>query len=378
VEFLGQLAYIIGEAVFRFSIEDAQMRLASAVDSAADGVVVTEPSAGMIEYVNPAFEQITGYRKEEAVGRTLHILDSGKHDESFYREMRDVIKRDGVWQGRLYNKKRDGTIYLEDCTCSPVRDQSGKIINFVWVKRDVSDKVRLESIAESVNTMNNIGYIFSGVRHEIGNPINSAKMILSVLQYKLEKASKEAIKENIDRTLVEIGRVEHLLRNLKNFNLYEKPELQNLNLAQFMKEFTKLIAEDFEKKGILVRQEFSPDVDHAYVDPRALQQVLMNLVTNAADAVAGRDDPRIDITAKREAGLIHITVVDNGIGMTDKQLNDLFRPFYTSKQHGTGLGLVIVKKMLARMNCDIAITSVLHEGTMVDLLLPEGSYGEQK
>ena len=85
------------------------MRLASAVDSAADGVVVTEPLAGTIQYVNPAFEQITGYSKEEAVGRTLHILDSGKHDESFYQELREVIKREGVWQGRLYNKKRDGT-----------------------------------------------------------------------------------------------------------------------------------------------------------------------------------------------------------------------------------------------------------------------------
>jgi PAS domain S-box-containing protein len=378
VEFLEQLAFIIGEAVFRFGIEEEQMRLASAVMSAADGVVITEPIAGTIQYVNPAFEQITGYSKEDIVGRTLHVLDSGKHDESFFRDMRDVIRREGVWQGRLYNKKKDGTLYLEDCTCSPVRDQSGKIINYVLVKRDVTDKVRLESIAESVNMMNNIGYIFSGVRHEIGNPINSAKMILSVLQYKLEKASRESIKENIDRSLFEIGRVEQLLKNLKNFNLYEKPELQNLDLATFMQEFMKLVKEDFERKGILVRHVVAPDAEWSYADPRALQQVLMNLLTNAADALVGRDDPMIDMTVKKEAGLIHITVTDNGTGMTDKQMNDLFKPFYTSKQHGTGLGLVIVKKMLARMNCDIAISSVLNKGTVVDISMPEGGDGKQQ
>jgi PAS domain S-box-containing protein len=377
VDLLEHLAFIIGEAIFRFGIEEERSRLASAVQSTAEAIVVTDRK-GMIQYVNPAFERITGYGKEEAIGGTLHLLDSGKHDASFYQELRDVLQREGVWQGRLYNKKRDGTIYLEDCTCSTVRDQSGKIINFVSVKRDVTDKVRFESIAESVNMMDNIGYIFSGVRHEIGNPINSAKMILSVLQYKLDNASKEAIKENIDRSLVEIGRVEHLLRSLKNFNLYEHPELQNLNLATFIQEFANLIAQDFEEKGISVRHEVAPDAEWSYIDPRALQQVLMNLVTNAADALEGRDAPLISIAARKEAGLIHVTVVDNGKGMTDKQQQDLFKPFYTSKQHGTGLGLVIVKKMLARMNCDIAITSVLDKGTVVDISMPEGSDGKQK
>ncbi len=88
------------------------------------------------------------------------------------------------------SKKKDGTLYFEDCTFSPVRDEAGEIINFISVKRDVTEKLRLESIAESVNTMNNIGYVFSGVRHEIGNPINSAKMSLSVLQHKLDTASE--------------------------------------------------------------------------------------------------------------------------------------------------------------------------------------------
>jgi signal transduction histidine kinase len=255
-----------------------------------------------------------------------------------------------------------------------VRDGNGEVINYISVKRDVTENARLETIAESVNMMDNIGYVFSGVRHEIGNPINSAKMILSVLQLKLETSPKDVIKGYVDRSLVEIGRVEQLLKNLKNYNLYEKPELRNLDAAVLLREFRGLVAHDIEAKGIALSIEVPADAVQVCVDPRSLHQVLINLVTNAAAAVDGRPHPSIRITASKKAGLVHIAVADNGVGMTDKQQQDLFKPFYTSKHGGTGLGLVIVKKMLSRMNCGIAITSELEEGTMVDISIPEGTY----
>lgn len=373
VEFLEQLAQIIGEAIYRFGVEEEQMRLASALESSADGVAITNPKNGTILYVNNAFEKMTGYSREEAVGATLHLLDSGKHDEAFYRELRAALARDGVWRGILMNRKKDGTLYYEECSFSPVREPDGGVINYVSVKRDITEKLRLESIAESVNSMNNIGYIFAGVRHEIGNPVNSAKMMLSVLQMKLETATKEVIKSYVDRSLVEIGRVENLLRNLKNFNLYETPELKNLHLPSFLREFRNLVSEDLKQKSIAFIQNIADDAERARIDPRALQQVLINLVTNAADAVAGRKDPSIELNVRKEPGLVHIEVKDNGAGLTEKQQQDLFKPFYTSKQHGTGLGLVIVKKLLTRMNCGISVTSIPERGTTVNITVPEGS-----
>jgi PAS domain S-box-containing protein len=352
--------------------EKERARLASAVESTAEGVVITDPKSGEILYVNPAFEHITGYTKEEAVGRSLHILDSGRHDEEFYRELRDTLRREGVWRGRLINRKKDGSLYFEDCTFSPVRDETGSIINYISVKRDITEKLRLESIAESVNTMDNIGYVFSGVRHEIGNPINSAKMSLAVLQHKLDTASKEIIRNYVDRALGEIGRVEQLLKNLRNYNLYEKPEREVLDLSDFLKKFLHLVTEDFEKKGIAIRHEVKPDSQRIVADPRALQQVLLNIMTNAADALSGRSNPEIAISALKKYGRFSLQVADNGCGMTEKQQQDMFKPFYTSKPHGTGLGLVIVKKMLTRMEGDIEIASVFDRGTTVTIYLPEG------
>ncbi len=372
---------IIGVVLSLIDVTDRKLaevdrdRLAAAVASTADAVAITEPLGGLIQYVNPAFERISGYTRDEVVGRSLHILDSGKHDAVFYQELRETLEREGVWRGTLINKKKDGTLYFEECTYSPVRDPSGKIMNYVSVKRDVTEKLRLESIVESVNTMENIGYVFSGVRHEIGNPINTAKMILSVLQHKLDKSTKEDIREQIDRTMTEIARVEYLLKSLKNFNLYESLDIQAVDMGAFLTRFLSLLAEDYDRKNITIKTDLSPEATRAYADPRALQHVLLNVFSNAADALEGRDDPTILITVLKRNGRIHIGVTDNGSGMSETQQKDLFKPFYTSKNQGTGLGLVIVKKMLAKMNGTIEVTSVQNQGTTVDIALPEGRDG---
>lgn len=359
----------------RKGTEEANLRLAAAVESAADGVVITDGARGMIQYVNGAFEQITGWSRDEVLGRTLHLLDSGRHDERFYADLRESLRRDGVWRGRLISRKKDGTLYHEDTTLAMARDAEGKIVNYVSVKRDVTERLRLESIAEAVNTMDSIGYIFAGLRHEIGNPINSAKSILSVLRHKVDTASPERVGNYVDRALTEIGRVETLLQHFRNFNLYETPRIQKLDAASFLGKLRDLLGEDFASKGIALSLQIGPGAEWITADPRALHQVLLNVITNAVDAVEGRPDPRIDITAIAPAGQTVIRVADNGRGMTAEQQQSLFKPFYTTKPRGTGIGLMISRKMMAKMNGTIEITSVPDQGTTVDISLQEVTHG---
>ena len=113
--------------------------------------------------------------------------------------------------------------------------------------RDITENARLESIAEAVNAMENITYIFSGIRHELGNPINSIKMTLSVLKNNLDKYSQATVQEYVDRTLAEILRVEYLLKSLKSFSMFENPSIQNIDLPAFMDLFQSLVAGDLEK-----------------------------------------------------------------------------------------------------------------------------------
>ncbi len=347
-------------------------RLAAAVEAAADAIVITEPARGAILYVNPAFEKITGYAREEAVGRNLHMLDSGSHDDTFYRDLRETLNRDGVWSGRLVNKKKDGTLYQEDCTYAPVKSESGEIINFISIKRDVTEKVRLESIAQTISTMNSIGYIFSGVRHEIGNPVNTIGMTLGILTEKLETMDLLTLRKHVDRMTAEISKIDYLLQGLKTFNMFERPEPQTVEMADFMNKFMALAQEDFAKKEIRIESTVDRKAVSVYADPRALQQVLLNVFTNAADALNGRKDPKISVRATKEAGMVRIRVEDNGCGIAVDRLSDVLKPFYTTKTHGTGLGLMIIKKLLAGMNGTMEIASREGIGTCVDVFIPAG------
>ncbi len=238
--------------------------------------------------------------------------------------------------------------------------------------RDITDKKRLESIAEAVNMMENIGFVFSGIRHEIGNPINSIKMTLSVLRKNLEKYTKENVREYVDRCLSEVQRVEYLLKSLQNFSLFENPKLENVDISGFLEKLISLISEDFSKKGITLDYNVFGDAKWVYADPRMLHQVMLNLLTNAADSFEGRDNPIIQITVMKSSGFVWIRVEDNGCGISKERRKDLFKPFYTSKPHGTGLGLVISRKMLVKMNSTIDINSIESIGTAITLSIPEG------
>ncbi len=349
-----------------------QNRLVTAIEQSNESITITDPE-GLIQYVNPAFENITGHKKDEVVGKvSVSSLVNSNQDGPVMKDLLETVGRGDASRSDFTLRKKNGTLCEVEATISPVRSAGGEIINYVAIQRDVTEKKRLESIAEAANLMENIGYIFSGIRHEIGNPINSLKMTLTVLNRSLETFSKQMIHEFLERSFREIARVEYLLKALRNFNLFEKPNVQSLRIDIFMEKFLSLVAGDFEKKGIRVEMLSSPWSMKGLVDPRALHQIMLNLMTNSADALSGRKDPRIAFAFEKEMRCVLIKVIDNGCGMTTQQKNDLFKPFFTSKVGGTGLGLVIVKKMLSRMNCMISIESKMDEGTTVIISIPEG------
>lgn len=241
---------------------------------------------------------------------------------------------------------------------------------FVWaVLQDVTEKERMEALAFAVETMNNLGFLFSALRHELGNPVNSVKAALSVLEANLDRVSREAVLDYIDRMRYEVRRVEHLLRSMKSFSMHERPERVRVEVRGVVAELADLVAESASSRGITLEVACDDGV-LALGDARVLQQVLLNLFANAADAVEGRDSPSVRITAEAQGDLVTLRVADNGHGLSKEQIRELFRPFHTSKEHGTGLGLVISRKLLARMDGTITLESVEGEGATVILTLP--------
>jgi signal transduction histidine kinase len=216
--------------------------------------------------------------------------------------------------------------------------------------------------------MNSLGFVFSAVRHELGNPVNSVKMALSVLRKNLDRFDAETVRDFVDRSLLELGRVEELLASLRTYSLYEDVQLRVLDLAGFVREFVDFVSRDFAARGVSVVTEPQDDPVFAAADPRALRHVLLNLVANAAEAMEAKGG-RIRLGVLAEGDWAGIRVEDDGSGMSADTLGNLFRPFYTTKTKGTGLGLVIAKKMMTKMGGTIEAESAPGAGTTMSLSL---------
>jgi len=240
----------------------------------------------------------------------------------------------------------------------------------IYILSDITERKRMESIIEAANLTENLGYVFSGIRHEIGNPVNSIKMALSVLQRNLDEYDRTTIAEFLDRSLEEISRIEYLLKALKNYSLFESPVVERFPVSSFLRDFLALINSDFKELKINLNVTIPEDDLMVCADSRALHHVLLNLISNAADALSATENPQLSISCQKKGDMVAIKVDDNGKGIPEKDYQHLFKPFFTSKTTGTGLGLAIVKKMLAAMHGFINIESYQGFGTTVTVLLP--------
>ncbi len=245
----------------------------------------------------------------------------------------------------------------------------------IFVLSDITEKKRMESVIEAANLTENLGYVFSGIRHEIGNPVNSIKMALSVLQRNLEEYDQRTVREFLDRSLEEIKRIEYLLKALKNYSLFECPVAQAIPIFDFLRDFVALIRSDFQKMHIQISMDVVDNNLIVYADCRALHHVMLNLFTNAADALKEVENPRIVISCDEKGDMMQIKVDDNGKGIPEGDHEHIFKPFFTSKKAGTGLGLAIVRKMLTAMHGFITIESCQGVGTSVTIFLPVSEHG---
>lgn len=302
------------------------------------------------------------------VGRNIRECLPESFREKFLAAITAVLES-GTLQSLEYTVTTPRSERIYEGRFVPLFDNQVDIIS-----RDITETKKLRSIAESLDMMKNLGYIFSGIRHEIGNPINSIKMTVSVLKNNLDQFSRERVLEYMDRVFIELGRVEYLLKNFKTFNMFEELTPVDVFLDDFMSKLFRLLENDFQGKGIRLTLEVDSDARRACVDPRALHQVMLNIIGNAVEALEGAASPAISIKVSRENGSVLIAVRDNGPGIREEILPEVFRPFFTTKSHGAGLGLSIVQKILSRMGGAVRLSSRFGEGAAAVIEIPEGHH----
>ncbi|MBL0311735.1 MAG: hypothetical protein IPP78_03275 [Holophagaceae bacterium] len=296
----------------------------------------------------------------------MQLLDSvGDHSYQGLNTL--LMKNGGTFEGLLDEHMKGESMRVGSRIYGYSFYRAG---GFVWIfLRDITDRDRLQAIAESVEQMNSLGFIFSAVRHELGNPIHSIKAAVSVLRSGLDRFPKETVADYLESIAGELARAENLLRSLKNFSLFEQPQIKAMDLASFFSQLKPLIEPDLHARGIGLQIEFEPGLPLVSADVRALHQVLINLVYNAVEAFSNELEPIIQIRVVPGTGQVSVMVEDNGPGIPDHLRPRIFTPFFTTKEQGTGLGLIIVKKMVTGMNGTIWMEPVVPHGTRVSFTL---------
>ncbi len=354
-------------------------RLSTAINQMGEMVVITD-IGGNIEYVNPAFESVSGYSRDEVLGENPRLLKSGIHSKMFYKNMWECISSGNPWSGQMHNRRKNGTIYIEDAIVSPVCDAQGNIVNYVGVKRDVTKLIKLEEQFQQSQKMEAVGRLASGVAHDFNNILQGILGYCSVLL--METEGQELIQQDVKEIRNTARRAGDLTRQLLAFSRKQPMMQTQLDLNQIMAEqismLRRLVGEKFSLK-------FDPsrDLSPIKADRSQIEQVVMNLVVNARDAMP--DGGCVTIATKyasfalNEKGershagdFVCLSVADAGTGMEQKVIEHLFEPFFTTKPlgQGTGLGLAVSYGIVEQHGGWIEVESEIGEGSTFSVYLP--------
>ncbi|MGC8494143.1 MAG: response regulator [Syntrophobacteraceae bacterium] len=360
-----------------------RMRLTTAIEQITEGIVINDVN-WVIQYVNSGIERITGYDRREMIGRPGAML-SDDSTEGLAETIREAILRDGVWSGRMLNRKKDGTLFHAEVTISPVRNASGAITDYVSVIRDVTHEVNIEKSLRQAEKMECIGTLAGGIAHDFNN-ILMAMMGCAELARSLASGN-EPLEKNLDQILAAGVRAKELVGRILTFSRQKEQERRPLQLAPVVTEAIKLLRASLPST-IEIRREIAGDAADAVIlsDPTQMHQVVMNLAVNAAHAmracggVLSIGVRKMEVDAKvlaqhpdlRQGPYACIDVSDTGCGMDDGIRERIFDPYFTTKEagEGTGLGLSVVHNIVLANGGHIEVESSPGRGTVFHLWFP--------
>ena len=364
---------------------EAILRLQSAALNAAANAIVITNRDGDIEWVNAAFIQSTGYALSEAMGKNLReLVKSGVHNAAFYDQMWATLVAGDVWVGEVTNRRRDGTLFVEDETITPVRNAEGEVTHYIGVKRDLTDQKRLQEQFLQAQKMEVVGRLAGGIAHDFNNLLTvingRSELALEVL------AADDPMREEFQEIRAAGERAARLTMQLLMFSRKQvvRPTTLNAtalvtNAAQMLR---RLIGEDIR---LVIGLPDPTGLDNVVADRGQIEQVLFNLAVNARDAMPRGGTLTISVQsvdldrhfvaahpAVQAGPHVRLTVTDTGTGMSPDVCSHIFEPFFTTKSHnkGTGLGLATVHGIIAEHHGCVTVDSAPNHGATFSVYLP--------
>jgi PAS domain S-box-containing protein len=361
---------------------EGQLHLQSvALESAANAIVVTDRE-GNILWANPAFKTLTGYTLHEVMGRNLRLLKSEQQDGEFYRQMWETIKAGQVWRGELINRRKDGTLYTEEMTITPVNGENGEIANYVAVKNDRTHEKELQLQLFQAQKMESIGRLAGGIAHDFNNLLQAIMGFSDLLMSELDE--QDGRREDVRQIQEAARRAVAMTRQLLSVSRKQKLEMRIVDVNALVDNMQvilrRLIGEDIQLTANLATH-----LRRVQADPGQIEQIVLNLCLNARDAMP--KGGRITIATEevvleaqdakmipdwKPGRFVLLSVTDSGLGMSKETLQKIFEPFFTTKAagKGTGLGLATCYGIAKQHDGWLQVYSEVGQGSTFKLFLP--------
>lgn len=383
LNFLTDLPKRVHESVMRHRLQQTNRLLIEALESARDGIMITDLQGGIL-HVNAALEQMFGYSRQEMLGQQPRLFKSEVHTKEFFQDFWNTILGRSSWQGEVVNKRKDGTLIDTSLTVSPILDASGQLTHFVGIYRDMTERKQIERQLFQAQKMQSVGTLAGGVAHEFNNLLAGIQGYASLGLR--EKDTKDTLRQFLELIVQLSERAANLTRQLLAFA--RKPALsrQPTSIAKLLRSTAELVHHSLNIDVTLAIDPADEDLV-ALADANQLQQVLVNLSLNARDALApGAAQPlefrlrhcRLsgDLSAFPQnvpAGdYVVLDVEDRGAGMAPAVLAQALDPFFTTKDvgQGTGLGLPVAFGIVHGHQGQLTLHTEIGKGTCVSIFLP--------
>jgi PAS domain S-box-containing protein len=379
----GEICGVLGtymDITERKKAEEHLKLISSALQVAANAIVITDGN-GVIEWVNNAFTTLTGYGVLEAVDKKTSLLRSGKHDEEFYRNLWATVSAGKVWQGEMINRRKDGALYTEEMTITPIMDSQGGIAHFIAIKQDITARRLLEAQFLRAQRMESVGTLAGGIAHDLNNVLGPILMIAEALKSQVTDVQGRKWLRVLEDS------AQHgadLVRQVLAFARGVEGKRILLNPVHILNELQDMIRDTFPKN---IDSSYDPrrGVWTVAGDPTQLHQVFTNLCVNARDAMPNGgalkvtienvvlDQLYADMNPEAKPGdYVMVTVADSGSGIPADIRDKIFEPFFTTKEisKGTGLGLSTTMGILKSHGGFIRVCSEMGKGTTFKAYLP--------
>jgi len=375
---------LIQEINDRKRAEQELRKLSSVVEQAADHVLITDKN-GIIEYVNPAFEVSTGYTKKEVIGLSPNFLKSESSDPELSKELWETVLQGKTYRGVTINKKKDGSLYYESMTVTPLLDSNNNITHLVSVASDITERQQFEKdkiAREAADQANKAKSMFlANMSHEIRTPMNAiigfSDLLYSSIKNEKQRSQIDAIRSSgknllrIINDILDLSKIEAGKMIIQN---------ESINIHSIIKEVETIFTHITKEKGIrFIIDEVEEIPSALMLDETRIRQILFNLIGNAFKFTESGEvtlSVMEKIKAKDKIDLI-ISVKDTGIGIPLDQQNLIFEAFNqqegqrTVQYGGTGLGLTITKRLVEMMGGDIKLSSEPGKGSVFTITLPD-------